>query len=488
MKQSTRRFLAHGSNATLVTIMAIAVMVMVYVLADQTRVRWDFSAEQANTLSPDTLGKLALLDKEGVPVEITAFTSQSGKDESWFKDRSVRDLLAEIDRSSAVITWRQVDYDKERLTAEALGVSMYGQIVITRGADRVDIKERELFKRVGKVADNKWDFLGESALNRGLAQLLTPRRRVVYVLTGHGDLDPEERGPTGLSNLVAALDAERFEVETLDLLRTGDKGSAPDVPDDAALVFVARPKAPLTPQEEDVLLGWLGRGKPLMVALDAESPPPSLLGRLGVSLLDGVAMDEEVLFPYRDRPLARYKPHPITQDLREDSFATVLVGPLPVKAAEPPPQGMIYAPVLSTSRRGWIERGGALESGLAVYQPEIDGAGPADMALAVEVQASSGLVRKGKPSARVLVVGDAEAFTNALLEEGPGNTAFAINAVQWLAGEDDRLGLIPGRTTSVRRLALTKDDAGRLRWVSLGVMPLVVALFGLATWMSRRGR
>lgn len=488
MKTQTRRLLAYGSNATLVTIIVIALLVLLYALADQFRARVDLSSGAQHTLLPETLAKLALLDADGAPVEITAFTAQSGKPEAYFKNRSVEDLLQEIDRNSAVVSWRQVDFDKERLTAERLGVTQYGHIVIQRGEDRVDIKDRELFKRRGKVSDNQWDFLGEAALDRGFAQILTPRRRVVYVLRGHGDLDPEEQGPDGLSRLVEVLDQERFDVEPLDLLRTGREGEAPDVPEDAALVFVARPQAALTAQEEDVLLAWMGRGMPILFALDVGLPAPALLSRLGVSLPDGVVLDREMLFPYKDRPLPRYKSHPVVDELREDGLATVLAAAAPVVVAEPPPGGVRPTPLLVTSRDGWIERGGPLQDGLARYQPDFDAAGPANFAVAFEVASASGLVREGKPPARVLVVGDGDAFTNALLDEGPGNAVFATNAVQWLAGEDKRLGVQVRRTAEVRRLALTEEEAGTLRWVSLAVMPGLVLLLGVLNWWSRRGR
>ena len=488
MKQSTRRLLAHGTNATFVSLLVLASLVLVYALADQYRARWDMSVDAQNSLLPETLSKLELLDREGIPVEITAFTSQTGKPEASYKNRTVKDLLEELDRRSNVLTWRVVDFDKERLTAERMGVTMYGQMVITRGEDRVDIKDRDLFKRKGKVVDNQWTFLGEGAVNRGLSQLLSPRRRVVYVLSGHGELDPEEKGPDGLSTLVEALDSERYDVETLDLLRSGQEGEAPDVPEDAALVFLARPLAALSAAEEDILLGWVGRGKPLLFAVDVGTAVPALLSRMGVRIGEGTVLDRQLLFPYRDRPLPRYKNHPIVDDLRENNLTTVMAGAAPVVVQEPSPEGIRATPVLVTSREGWVERGGALKDGLSQYEPEIDTAGPANFAVALDLAQASGLVRQGKPAARVLVVGDADAFTNALLDEGPGNGTFAVNAVTWLAGDDARLGVDIQRRTETRRLALSEEDAVRLRWISLGLMPGLVALLGLGTWWSRRGR
>jgi ABC-type uncharacterized transport system involved in gliding motility auxiliary subunit len=88
-------------------------------------------------------------------------------------------------------------------------------------------------------------------------------------------------------------------------------------------------------------------------------------------------------------------------------------------------------------------------------------------------------------------MGDADFFTNAIVGEAPGNAVLGVNLIHWLAGDDRRLGVTVGtvgRATKVRRLALTEEDLSVLRWISIGLMPLVIFLLGIATWLSRRGR
>ena len=488
MKSSLRRRLAYGSNATLVTFMVLGVLVILYVVADLYRVRWDLSEDSANTVEDDTEAKLELIDREGIPVTITAFTAQRGKEDAYFKNRAVKDLLTELGHRSQTLEWAQVDFDKDRLTAEKLGVNDYGRIVVQRGEDRVDIKDRELFRRVGKGASRRVEFIGEAAISRAFSQLLTPRRRVVYVLTGHGELDPDERGPDGLSELVSALDEERYDVEKLDLLSTGRDGENPRVPDDAAVVFVARPKGPVSPQEEDLLLDYLGRGGPLLFATDVGMTVPPLVDRLGVRVPEGMVIDKKLLYPYRDRPRLYYKSHDITRELREDDVITGVALAAPVAMAEPMPDGIRGERLLVTDRTGWIDRGGKLDGGLASYEPGLDGAGPVDVAVALTLQPGKGLVRSSKGAGRVVVVGDSDLFTNSLMTEYPGNVPFALNLIHWLAGQDTRLGVAAGRVTKSRRLALTKEETGMVQAVSLGLMPFIVFVLGVAVWTTRRGR
>jgi ABC-type uncharacterized transport system involved in gliding motility auxiliary subunit len=93
----------------------------------------------------------------------------------------------------------------------------------------------------------------------------------------------------------------------------------------------------------------------------------------------------------------------------------------------------------------------------------------------------------GTKASRLVIVGDADFATNQLLEDGPGNPAFLVNAFRWMLRDDARLSVM-GQATRVRRLALTAEDHGRLRWMVLGLMPLLSVLAGAIVWSSRRGR
>lgn len=488
MNQLWRRRLAHGSNATLVTVMVLAVLVLLYGLADRWRLRVDLSADAANTLQADTEAKLSLLDSDGVPVRITAFTFQRGKEDSALRDRAIRDLLVEIDHRSAVVEYRIVDFDRERLTAERLGVTDYGTVVIQRGDERIDLRDRELFRRKPRGGERSFDFLGESAISRAFAQLLAPTRRVAYVLQGHGEPSPDDRGPSGLSELVAALDLERYDVSGLDLVRTDREGRGPQVPEDAAFLIVAGATSALTSLEEDAILDYLGRGGSLLLALESGRPTPSFLPRLGLRLVEGLAMDTTLVFPFKDRPVPIYRDHEITRVVREADKVAVLGAPGPLRPVEPPPAGVRLSPLLVGGRDSWIERGGPEAGGQASFQPEIDGPGPTLLAAAVDLLPGGELVRRSRPPGRVLVIGDAEWLANGLLGEGPANRELALAVASWLAGDDARLQASVARRGQDRRLALSGVEMERIRQLSLLLLPGLVGLAGLWTGWRRRGR
>jgi hypothetical protein len=488
LSHQLQRRLSHGSNATIVTFLVVALVVLLFGVADRHRVRLDVSIDRSNTLLENTQKKLSLLDSEGLEVRVTAFTAQQGKKDSYFKNRALKDLLRELDHQSTVVVTRLVNFDRERLTAEALGVSQYGHMVIQRGDDRVDLKDRDLFRRRGKGADRKLEFLGEAGFARAASQLLDKRKKRIYALRGHGELDPDDRDPDGLSELARMLEQENYELEPLDFIRDREGDEAPFIPPDASAVLLAGSVAGLTPPEEDALVAYIARGGAIMVWVDPNSPVPDILDRIGIQVRTGVVADKLVVFPYPDRPVPRYRYHEITTDLSDRSLVTVLAHIAPLAVKDPAPSWARYRSVLETSRNGWIERGGPLDGGMAVYQPDLDGEGPAVMAYAVELQPDEeGLVKPGKRVSRVLVVGDSDWATNGLLAEGPGNATFAVNAFRWLLWDDARLSIV-GQPTRIRRLALTERDQTIIRWTVLGLMPMLVMLVGMAVWASRRGR
>ena len=130
MTPGLSRRLATGSNAMLVTAMVVIIVFMLVGFAEKGRVRWDLSADGGATLERDTELALQLLDAQDATVTITAFTAQARNDEAAVKDQTMRDFLRELDLRSPKLKTQLVDYDRDRITAEKLGIRQYGTVVI----------------------------------------------------------------------------------------------------------------------------------------------------------------------------------------------------------------------------------------------------------------------------------------------------------------------------------------------------------------------
>jgi hypothetical protein len=470
------RRLATGTNAVLVTLFIVAIAVVLVVLSGRFRLRWDLSSDAVATLQPETLGVLDVVDHQDGLVEVVAFSSQRKDSEALFRDRMMKDLLRELEYRSSHLSTRFVDFDGDRMTAESLGVSRYGTVVVRGQSDRVDIIDRDLFRRQGRGEDSSLEFLGEAAIARAISEVLSEVPRTVYLLQGHGEKKFDGSVPGGLQLFATLLENQGYTVTALDLLRDGE-GAAPSVPGDANAVLVVGPAAPLTPVEEGVLTEYLGRGGRIGYFVDPGGFVADLIEGLGVTVPGGVVLDTVAVFPHEDRPLLRYGRHAITEELLTENTATLVAHAAPLVVTKRDDVDQVQ--LLQTSRSGWIERGTERP---AVYQEGEDGAGPVGVAVALTPR----LVGSGAP-ARVLVVGDSDLVADELIAEGPGNSTFAVNAVRWLVGEDERMSEV-GRPSQIRKLALSREQLSMIQWVVLGLMPLLAVLAGAAVWSARRGR
>jgi hypothetical protein len=184
--------------------------------------------------------------------------------------------------------------------------------------------------------------------------------------------------------------------------------------------------------------------------------------------------DTRHIFPFDDRPWLEVANHPITAAIVRDDLAVVLASAAPVRPVAV--SGARYAPLLHTGRSGWVERG---QERPATFDPATDGQGPVDAAAAVQWGGPTG--------GRLVVVGDADVLSDAVLAEGPGNTAFVVDALRWLVTSESSAPAV-GRTGRLRQLVLTGAQVAMLRLVLVVAWPLVPLALAAALHQWRRSR
>jgi ABC-type uncharacterized transport system involved in gliding motility auxiliary subunit len=478
-REHWKRRMLTGTNALFVTLLVMGIVAAAVELSARYRYRIDLSEDAMSTLLPQTEAVLDTLDRQDITVRITAFSAQRKGQESFYKDRAVRDLLRELELASPRVETRFVDFDQDRLTAESLGVSRYGTVVVEGRGDRVDIVDRDLFRRRGK--DQGFDFLGEPIVAKALTQVVSDSARRVYFLEGHGEKRLGATGPDGFAGLSTLLQNQGWSVESLNLLRDAETGTPPTVPEEASAVVMVGPTGPLSSQEELALREFVARGGHLGVFVDPGGVVPELVRELGVTVPSGVVFDTVAIFPHEDRPVLGYRPHPITQELADANTTTMVAHAAPLDLASL--EGVRADVLMTTSRRGWVERGFERP---ATYDQGTDGPGPVAVAVAIMAAQPHPAINRGRV-ARLLVMGDTDVLTDELLGEGPGNATFAVNTMRWLVGDDDRMSLV-GRPSQTRRIALSTGQLAAVQWVVLGLMPLLAVLVGAIVWWTRRDR
>ena len=477
-----KRKLLLGTNAFFVTLFCFGIVVLVYKLADRHHLQLDLSVDSRHQLSLEMYQVLERIDREDKPIEVIAFTAQEGRRDARERNRYVQDLLRQLERHSSNLKWQLIDYDQERYTAEQLGVQEHGRIVVLQGEERVDIKERLLFKR-GKGADGKvgLHFLGEEELLRGFTTLLNNEVRKMYVVTGHGELSIQDTGPAGLSSWKRALERSSFDVKPLNLLSVGK------VPDDTDVLIVPQPKQALSASEQDVLLNYISRGGGLIFAYKG-TQELALFRQFQVRLLDGVATDTTAQFPYWDRPIVTFGSHEIVDEIRSASLPVVVSASAAYRGLSNNITGIVQKDLFALSNRGWLERGGDFLDGNAVYQEGVDSKETGALAIAIEIFPGSKLLRSGVEKSRVVLLGDSEWFSNALLNEISGNRPLINNMIEWATGDGEMLQTDLSARKTAGELLITKPQLATIRWVALLPLPSLVFGIGFLVWYSRRGR
>jgi hypothetical protein len=479
MSANKRRFFL-GSNALIVTVSSLISLGFLYSLSLQFQVQWDLSADGINTLAPETIAKIKLLEEEEIPLIITAFTAQAGRNDAFRKNLLLKDFLKRMESVSPIVQWEQIDYDRERFTAEELGVNEYGRVVLQRGDVRLDIKERKLFQMQNISGQRQAFFVGEPEIASAIGRLLSNELPVVYVLAGHGESNIKNLSPDGLSDLAAMIEMDGYKVEELQLTHSA-QGESPEIPSDASMLLIASPKTPLSTLESALIDTYLDDGGNVLYLGDTDSPIPPFLSKLNVTKAEGVAVDKKTLFPYWDRPIPIVLQHPATRDVLVGEYTMVLSHPsafiLPDMANEQTQSEMKYhvSPFMRLSREAWLERGGDLSGGIARFDEGVDER--TDMVMGAVIELHTG--------GKIAIVSDAEWVQNQLINEIPAASPLSLGLVYYLSGEERRLGLRP-TVKGPPIVQITKPQMASVRTLSLFPVPLSIALFGLLVWKKRR--
>jgi gliding motility-associatede transport system auxiliary component len=458
-----RRTTKYGLNALVMVVLILGVIALVEAVSYRHNWRVDLTENRRHSLSPQTIKVLRELP---APVKATAFfrPDQPGK-------RTAEDLFKQYTaRSDGKFTWEIVDADRDPLRAKRYGVETYGTVVL------------EATVKAGQVKEEKILDAEEEKLTNGLIRVTREGKRTIYVVKGHGEKDPASSEKTGLSEVKAAVEKLNYEVKDLLLARETK------IPDDAAIVVVPGPQKDLLPNEVDALAGYLARAGKVLVMADPFQAPglTPFLDRYGIVLGNDVVLDDNpqaqlLGFGAGVPVVGDYQDHPITRGFQ---FATIFPLVRTVNAKDKPPEGVTAQALARTSPQSWVTDEKELKSG------QVKRAAP-ETRKAYPIAAVATLDAKGAPEdrktakARVVVIGDSDFATNAFVNLS-GNRDFFLNTLSWLAEEENLISIRPKESRN-SPVMLTAAQGQVLFWLPVVVLPLTMALAGVAAVARKRG-
>ena len=264
---------------------------------------------------------------------------------------------------------------------------------------------------------------------------------------------------------------------------------AAKVPDDAALILVPGPKNDLFPQELEALDKYIARGGKVLFMVDpfqAEGMK-KYLAKYGVTLGDDLVVEVNPLgrlfgIGPEVPVVSQYDPHPITKEL--GGQMTLFPLTRSVTPAKTPPKGVTLQSLAQTSDQSWGETDrAALQRGEAKPDPQ-DKKGPLPVAVVATIDAAAPPEGKKDAKARVVVVGTSNLATNQFVNAA-GNRDFFLNAVSWLAEEEDLIAIRP-RDPRQAPIILTATQGQVVFWLPVVILPGAVMLCGIVAVVRRR--
>ncbi|MGB4159754.1 MAG: Gldg family protein, partial [Bacillota bacterium] len=152
----TGRKMRYGTNAVVLTIAVVAIVLMINILVARHSIKFDLTKNRFYTLSEATR---EFLNGLGQPVKITAFFPEGDA-----MGEVVRDLLREYTRISPKIQVEFIDPDKQPSLAKQYDITAYGTTVLESGLRSRKVMEYELIDY--ETSGDLVNFAGEQAFTR----------------------------------------------------------------------------------------------------------------------------------------------------------------------------------------------------------------------------------------------------------------------------------------------------------------------------------
>jgi len=444
-----------GTNAMILTVAVLAILVVANYFGSQYHKSFDLTADKLYTLSPQTRKIVRNLKQD---VNIVHFAKTS--------NQQLDDLLNEYRDLSHRIKFQQVDPDQKPALARQYGATQMGE---------VDIASGPRTQHLEPPADGGFT---EQAITSAILKVTSSQVKTVCFVTGHGEKSISDTGAHGYSEADAGLKRENYQTKTINLVQSNG------VPDECSAVVVDGPTQAYFPQEVSMLTKYLDNGGKELIELDPvtdaqqqESNLAGLLQSWNINLGDNVVIDASgmgrLFGAGPEIPLVvDYGDSPITKTLQRTMTFFPLARTVSIAdPSKPEPQAV---ELVKTSARSFTTPKLARE---VSYNPKTDSMGP----LSLGVAASK---KVGDKTARLVSYGNSSFASNEAFRQSSNGDLF-LNSVDWLTADQNLISIRPKSTTN-RSVNLTESDQKALSWADIFALPGAVLIVGIALWWKRR--
>ncbi|MFX1355297.1 MAG: GldG family protein [Promethearchaeota archaeon] len=444
----TGRSTRYGSNALILSVAVIGILVLLNYLSNRYYKRIDATEDNLHSLSPQSIQVLEELDRD---VEVVG-VYPGGQGQEQFEE-----WLDEYRAHTGRIQYRTIDPVRQPGEADQLGWGAGSGLLVRRRTRSQQVLTPD-----------------EQNITSALLKVSRDVSKVIYFTTGHKEPSPTDYQQVGYGQVGSLLEDNNYQVRTLNL------AIVEAVPADAAIVVVAGPETTLLQEEEDRLRSYLLDGGKALIMIDPgeETGINDVLSPWKIQVENKLVVD--LLWSLPGDPLTpaidRYRFGQITKDL------PTIVLPLarPIRQGSTGEPEIVFTSLAVTSDRSWAEADMEGE-GEIEYDEGSDLPGPLTLIATVESPAAGGSEEK----IRLVLIGDSDFLTNGFLDQVPTGRFLLLNAVNWLA-EEESLIAIPPKTYARRSVQMNVVQEGVVCFGTLILIPGLIVLAGVAVWLKRR--
>ncbi len=446
----------------------LLVLIALNVLLLQRPVVFDLTAQQVHSLSDQSRELLSALDTD---VRITVFVEKSDPIFGLYeKYKTV------YEEASPKVTFRRFSPSQDIEAVRQYKVTADSPPFVAESRWDDDAQRREDRFRLDLKALNH-----EGTITNAIRSAALSDRTQIVILGGHGEADPLDAGPSGMSEARRELADEGYEVVPVNLV------VAQRIPPKAKVVIIPGVSRPLLGPEKIALKAYMEQGGNVLLMLESQADHglDDLLGGYGIQANADLVLDISPfgrMYGERTAIAVDYGRHPITEKFKN----AMSIFPGARSLSINPGTDTALVPLLRTGERAWGETD---FEGLANGDAEWDAGearGPVTLAIAAERTLEEGETPDEKKVGRLVVTGDSTFATNENRKLGANRDLF-MNMVAWLAVAEDQITIRP-HVRGFNFITLTPAQRDGIAFFVLYLLPTLLLSVGLGVWFARKGR
>ena len=484
--------LRYGSLSIVITI-AVILVVMLFnwvVGMVEDRFAWaiDLSYNKRFSISSQTRDIVSNLDQD---VKIyTLMQENSNSTLNTMVDEMIKNYCA-----LGHISSQNLDIVANPMAAakfQADGTELASNSIIVTNADETKwrvISQNDLFDREYSYNSNyqpvmtKNDFVAERAVTSAILYVTSEDTPKVFILEGHG-----EPGYNNLKSVVTLLSAQNYEPVALNLADSTVEMGKGDV------LMVVAPSKDLSENEYELIKTFLENGGRMYYATQYGSYAPdslpnfmALLKLYGMTLNDGIIVEDTASSGYYYRQVNHLMPHIATEDaegnaiainsgFESNSYVVLPQSSQSISTEEMKQSGQLYYQALTTS-----ETSQHMTPDPANPENVLTETGSYAIALGMDKYDYD----NPENTTRIYVIGNVYFMLDSYLNSFDNNKLI-LSPMEWLVNRQTSV-YVPGVSLGTYTMSIPDNTTYQVLTVTVIVaIPVLVLLIGFIIWRRRR--